>query len=120
MSKQAPGQASGMTDKLGAPARPFVKKEGEARVGIPEPRFRVTDYAVLLKPRVMSLVVFTAAVGLLLAPGAPGALGAWNDAVVSSRPQRRGHWARRVRRACRFTVTKVPAPPPAASAASSI
>jgi len=33
-------------------------------------RFRVQDYAVLLKPRVMSLVVFTAACGLLLAPGA--------------------------------------------------
>jgi protoheme IX farnesyltransferase len=33
-------------------------------------RFRVKDYAIILKPRVMSLVVFTAAVGLLLAPGA--------------------------------------------------
>ena len=36
----------------------------------PEPRFQVGDYAVLLKPRVMSLVVFTAGVGLVLAPGA--------------------------------------------------
>ncbi|MBT3307246.1 MAG: protoheme IX farnesyltransferase [Alphaproteobacteria bacterium] len=34
-----------------------------------EPRFRVTNYALLLKPRVMSLVVFTAAVGMFLAPG---------------------------------------------------
>lgn len=34
-----------------------------------EPRFRVRDYAVLLKPRVMSLVVFTALVGMALAPG---------------------------------------------------
>ena len=33
------------------------------------PRFRAGDYAVLLKPRVMSLVVFTAGVGLALAPG---------------------------------------------------
>ena len=33
------------------------------------PRFRVQDYALILKPRVMSLVVFTAFVGLLLAPG---------------------------------------------------
>jgi heme o synthase len=33
-------------------------------------RFRVQDYAALLKPRVMSLVVFTAACGLILAPGA--------------------------------------------------
>ena len=32
-------------------------------------RFRVQDYAALLKPRVMSLVVFTAACGLILAPG---------------------------------------------------
>mgnify|MGYP001388437158 CR=1 FL=1 len=32
-------------------------------------RFRVQDYALILKPRVMSLVVFTAFVGLLLAPG---------------------------------------------------
>ena len=29
----------------------------------------IVDYALLLKPRVMSLVVFTALVGLLLAPG---------------------------------------------------
>ncbi len=34
-----------------------------------EPRFNLADYAVLMKPRVMSLVVFTALVGLLLAPG---------------------------------------------------
>ena len=32
-------------------------------------RSRIADYAVILKPRVMSLVVFTALVGLLLAPG---------------------------------------------------
>ena len=30
---------------------------------------RVEDYFALLKPRVMSLVVFTAIIGLLLAPG---------------------------------------------------
>ena len=35
-----------------------------------EPRFRVRDYAVLMKPRVMSLVVFTAFCGLMLAPAA--------------------------------------------------
>ena len=34
-----------------------------------EPRFHLRDYAILLKPRVMSLVVFTGLVGLLLAPG---------------------------------------------------
>ena len=37
-----------------------------------EPRFRLQDYAILLKPRVMSLVVFTAACGLILAPGSIG------------------------------------------------
>jgi protoheme IX farnesyltransferase len=63
-----------------------------------EPRFRVKDYAVLLKPRVMSLVVFTGLVGLILAPasvdpvtaavavlciavgaGAAGAINMWYD-----------------------------------------
>ena len=32
-------------------------------------RFRLQDFALILKPRVMSLVVFTAFVGLMLAPG---------------------------------------------------
>jgi heme o synthase len=43
----------------------------EARAG-PEVGFasaRVRDYVAILKPRVMSLVVFTGAVGLLVAPG---------------------------------------------------
>ncbi|MCG8509018.1 MAG: heme o synthase [Rhodospirillales bacterium] len=35
----------------------------------PEYRFRLADYAIILKPNVMSLVVFTAMVGLMLAPG---------------------------------------------------
>lgn len=34
-----------------------------------EPRYRVVEYALILKPRVMSLVVFTAWVGLMMAPG---------------------------------------------------
>lgn len=34
-----------------------------------EPRFRVNDFAVLLKPKIMSLVIFTALVGILMAPG---------------------------------------------------
>lgn len=34
-----------------------------------EPRFRMNDFAVLLKPKIMSLVVFTALVGILMAPG---------------------------------------------------
>ncbi len=40
-----------------------------AETETPEPRFQVADYALLLKPRVMSLVVFTAVTGLWLAPG---------------------------------------------------
>ena len=58
-----------MTDKvIGTADKANARADGKAsRAG---PRFRVTNYALLLKPRVMSLVVFTAAVGLLLAPGA--------------------------------------------------
>ena len=33
------------------------------------PRFRLNDFVVLLKPRIMSLVVLTGLVGLLMAPG---------------------------------------------------
>lgn len=58
-----------MTDKTfttAEKAAPRVSGKAEK----PQPRFRVTNYALLLKPRVMSLVVFTAAVGFLLAPGA--------------------------------------------------
>ncbi|MBT4890253.1 MAG: protoheme IX farnesyltransferase [Rhodospirillales bacterium] len=35
----------------------------------PQPQFRVVEFALVLKPRVMSLVVFTAWVGLMMAPG---------------------------------------------------
>jgi len=49
-----------------SPAGPFASREaaGTADAGAP-----VADYALLLKPRVMSLVVFTGFVGLYLAPG---------------------------------------------------
>ncbi len=75
------------------------------------PRLAIQTYVVLLKPRVMSLVVFTAAVGLLVAPtsvdplsallsillialggGASGALNMWWDAdidAIMSRTQNR-------------------------------
>ena len=68
---------------------------------------RVEDYLALLKPRVMSLVIFTAAVGLLLAPwgmnpvlaaisllciaigaGASGALNMWYDADIDAKMSR--------------------------------
>src|ERR1700704_1638104 len=67
----------------------------------------VEDYIALLKPRVMSLVVFTALVGLLVAPGhvhpvvgftallciaigagASGALNMWYDADIDACMQR--------------------------------
>lgn len=86
-----------MDDSKGMPAM-----AGEARVG---------DYLALLKPRVMSLVVFTALVGMLVAPdginpligliaivciaiggGASGALNMWYDAdidAIMSRTQNR-------------------------------
>lgn len=68
---------------------------------------RLEDYIILLKPRVMSLVVFTAACGLLMAPGtlhpflsiiavlsiavgagASGALNMWYDRDIDSIMQR--------------------------------
>ncbi|MGM0585755.1 MAG: heme o synthase [Pseudomonadota bacterium] len=71
------------------------------REGTAEPAVR--DYVVLLKPRVMSLVIFTAAVGLMAAPvwthpviafasllciaagaGASGALNMWWDADIDA------------------------------------
>jgi protoheme IX farnesyltransferase len=46
--------------------------------GAPEPTgAHPLDYAVLLKPRVMSLVVFTAVVGMVLAPGTITASTLW-------------------------------------------
>jgi protoheme IX farnesyltransferase len=75
----------------------------------PDPRF-LRDYAILLKPRVMSLVVFTAMVGMLLAPtaidpfaglvaiacialgaGASGAINMWYDRDIDSVMQRTMH-----------------------------
>jgi protoheme IX farnesyltransferase len=68
---------------------------------------RLLDYAILLKPRVMSLVLFTAMVGLLLAPGsiplgtatiaviciaigagASGAINMWYDRDIDSMMER--------------------------------
>ncbi len=49
---------------------PSASSAEDAEALTPEPGgARPLDYAVLLKPRVMSLVVFTAVVGLILAPG---------------------------------------------------
>lgn len=70
-------------------------------------RFRVADYANLLKPRVMSLVVFTAFTGMVLAPepisfwkglitviciaigaGASGAINMWYDRDIDQHMER--------------------------------
>ncbi len=53
-----------------APKAGTITARKEARGADRVQRFRVADYATLAKPRVMSLVVFTAVVGMLLAPGA--------------------------------------------------
>src|ERR1700731_2190664 len=87
--------------------------EGDTRHGLrgadralaaPEPSLaEVGDYVALLKPRVMSLVVFTALVGLVIAPvpvhpvigatallciavgaGAAGALNMWYEADIDA------------------------------------
>lgn len=43
-------------------------------------RFHIADYAALLKPRVMSLVVFTAVTGIVIAPGEI----TWLAAIIST------------------------------------
>ena len=81
-----------------------AKLGNSAEIGLVEPSLAsVSDYVALLKPRVMSLVVFTALVGLAVAPGhldpvtaftallciavgagASGALNMWYDADIDA------------------------------------
>src|SRR5882762_437773 len=94
-------------------ALPFTRLQAPARSRVTT---RVPDFVALMKPRVMALAVFTALVGLLIAPGhvdpvlgavatlaiaagagAAGALNMWYDADVdalmsrtASRPIPRG------------------------------
>ncbi|MBT3558858.1 MAG: protoheme IX farnesyltransferase [Rhodospirillales bacterium] len=61
-----------MTDATETPADTTQQDTAE-NVETPEargPRYRLVEYALILKPRVMSLVVFTGWVGLMMAPGA--------------------------------------------------
>lgn len=51
-----------------------AKKTESVTEGPTEPRFRLNDYAMLLKPRIISLVVMTGLVGTLMAPGGGDAL----------------------------------------------
>ncbi len=90
-----------MSSRAAAPAYalPRAGSDAVARGGAPEAQVR--DYWALLKPRVMSLVIFTAFVGLVMAPtpvhpvvalasllcvavgaGASGALNMWWDADI--------------------------------------
>ena len=99
-----------MTELSEAPARTRVSSAGTAGAG-------VADYVEILKPRVMSLVVFTGFVGLVVAPGhlhpvlaavavlciavgagAAGAINMWYDRDIdalmrrtSARPLPAGH-----------------------------
>jgi len=87
-----------------SPARISAARIGEAPRKV-EPEFR--DYVLLLKPRVMSLVIFTALAGMVAAPvwvhpavavgsllciaagaGAAGALNMWWDADIDARMAR--------------------------------
>ena len=80
------------------------------RAGLGPSLARVNDFVALMKPRVMSLVVFTALVGLLIAPvhlhavlgfaallsiavgaGAAGALNMWYDADIDAVMARTAH-----------------------------
>ena len=90
----------------------------------------VGDFFALMKPRVMSLVIFTAFVGMVVAPvhshpvlvaislmciavgaGASGALNMWYDAdidAVMRRTMKRPVPARRARSTCGTTPTSMP------------
>src|SRR6185437_16091066 len=86
--------------ELSRPLRPAFARAEPSLAG-------VEDYLALMKPRVMSLVVFTALVGLMIAPGhvhpvigftallciavgagAAGALNMWYDADIDARMTR--------------------------------
>ncbi|WP_297326389.1 heme o synthase [uncultured Bartonella sp.] len=82
----------------------FLSKQVSEEPHVPDPsEADANDYIILLKPRVMSLVVFTALVGMLVAPvsinpvlgflailciavggGASGALNMWYDADIDA------------------------------------
>lgn len=57
------------SDPHATPTDPDQKTSGQDKSEQRQPRFRVMEYALILKPRVMSLVVFTGWVGLMMAPG---------------------------------------------------
>ena len=65
-----------MTEKTIDPLAVETAAPAEAA---PAPRGRIVDYALLLKPRVMSLVLFTGYAGLALAPGEI----AWQTALLA-------------------------------------
>ena len=87
--------------------RPYEGAGSVAAAAPADVRFQLRDYAVLLKPRVMALVVFTGLVGLVMAPvplpsltaiiavacialgaGAAGAINMWYDRDIDRVMQR--------------------------------
>ena len=69
-----------MTDGLSEPTdKSIAENEAATPDGARPYRARVVDFAIILKPRVMSLVIFVGLVGLLLAPGT---IAPWTGAVA--------------------------------------
>src|SRR5690348_13590470 len=96
-------QVSKMAASAGVDAVSLVLQRTPPRRLVRAHRARLADYVTLMKPRVMSLVVFTAVVGLLVSPapihpaaaigallciaagaGAAGALNMWYDADIDA------------------------------------
>jgi len=96
-----------LTDAMAKTAGARSVDVAASRTESVEPRFRLRDYAIVLKPRVMSLVVFTGLVGMLVAPGsidplpaliavstialgagASGAINMWFDADIDALMER--------------------------------
>jgi protoheme IX farnesyltransferase len=55
-------------------AVPFSRQRVASLIGFTSSAARLADFLTLMKPRVMVLAVFTALVGLIIAPGNPGPL----------------------------------------------
>src|SRR5271165_6915681 len=104
---RAGARSIGDGGRVAARAAIFARKSREIDAAPLAARGGVVDHLVLLKPRVMSLVVFTGAVGFALAPvamdwlrllatlsamaagaGACGALNMWWDADIDARMAR--------------------------------
>ncbi len=63
------GPVAGIGTRMNQHVSPIDDQAASATAREAEPRAPIVDYALLLKPRVMSLVLFTGFAGMLLAPG---------------------------------------------------